>query len=300
MSDRPGLRPQDAVGDTLREVARHVLATARTAIEDHQRVEAVAVHDLRAALKSWRAYLRLIEPFLDRDDRHLRTEARDMARTLSVARDTQAALDAAAEVERHTVSHRMTSRSWDSVRERLEALRESAETASLTPALRKRFIAALDRADARVERWPLEKTSFGDVADNLGDGYRCARELIPEDWRSASAKELHDLRRRVVAHRYQMEVVQPLWPRLGKSWVREAQKLRVRLGNHQDLAVLARLAEPHRPLAPWRSRLQSAIDQQQMQRVDEACVIAARLFAETPKAFRRRLKAMWRRLAVER
>src|SRR5262249_42532541 len=112
-------------------------------------------------------------------------------------------------------------------------------------------------------------------------------------WRAASAEEVHELRKRVVAHRYQMELIEPLWPRLGRAWVREAQKLRTRLGRHQDLAVLARLAEPHQPLPRWRSRLQAATDHRQAQQVSAAGRIAARLFAERPKAFRKRLEAMW-------
>ena len=143
----------------------------------------------------------------------------------------------------------------------------SAETASLTNSLRTRISAALDRAEARVERWPLDELSFADVAEGLRADYRRARHLIPDDWRAASAHDLHELRQRVVVHRYQMEMVEPLWPRLGRSWVREAQKLRNRLGKHQDLAVLARYAEPHQPLARWRSRLQSVISQRQAQHV---------------------------------
>ena len=112
------------------------------------------------------------------------------------------------------------------------------------------------------------------MAEGLRADYRRARHMIPDDWRAASAKELHDLRQRVVVHRYQMEVVEPLWPRLGRSWVREAQKLRDRLGKHQDLAVLARYAEPHQPLARWRSRLQSVISQRQAQHVAAARRIA--------------------------
>ena len=293
MSDKPGLRPQDAVGHTLRAVARHILTEARAAIEDRQRVEAVAVHDFRAAMKSWRAFLRLVEPHLEPDDRRWRTEARDLARLLAGARDAQAALDAVDDAERHTASHRLSSQSWDSIRAKLEGLRSSAETASLTPALRKRFAAALDRADARIERWPLDPLSFSDVAEGLSEGYRRARHLIPKEWRTASAHDLHELRQRVVVHRYQMEIVAPLWPRLGKSWVREAQKLRNRLGAHQDLTVLARFAEPHQPLARWRSRLQSVIRQRQAQQVVSARRIAARLFAERPKAFKHRLEAMW-------
>ena len=104
----------------------------------------------------------------------------------------------------------------------------------------------------------------------------------------------------MVVHRYQMEIVAPLWPRLGKSWVREAQKLRNRLGAHQDLTVLARFAEPHQPLARWRSRLQSVIRQRQAQQVVSARRIAARLFAERPKAFQKRLETMWDGMAASR
>jgi len=293
MRDKPGLRPQEAVGDTLRAIARHILGEARIAIEDRQRVEAVAVHDFRAAMKSWRAYLRLIEPFLHEDDRRWRTEARDLARLLSSARDAQGALDAIADAEHHAASHRLSSQSWETIRTKLEAMRSKAETAGLTPALRKRIGAALDRADARVEQWPLDELTFANVAEGLCEGYRRARHLIPEDWRAATAHDLHELRQRVIIHRYQMEIIEPLWPRLGRTWIKEAQRLRTRLGRYQDLAVLTRQAEPHQPLARWRSRLQSVITQRQSQHVAASRRIAARLFAERPRAFRKRLEAMW-------
>jgi CHAD domain-containing protein len=300
MVDKPGLRPQDAVGNALRDIARHILAEGRTAVEDRKRVEAVAVHDFRAAMKSWRAFLRLVEPHLPADERRWRAEARDLARMLTGARDAQAALDAVADVEHHAPSHRLSSQSWDTIRTKLEDLRSSAETASLTTAIRKRISAALDRAEAQIERWPLDELSFADVAEGLRENYRRARHLVPDDWRAASADDLHDLRQRVVVHRYQMELVEPLWPRLGRSWVREAQRLRNRLGKYQDLVVLARYAEPHQPLARWRSRLQSVISQRQAQHVAAARRIAGRLFAEKPKAFRRRLEAMWEAMAAGR
>jgi CHAD domain-containing protein len=300
MNDMPGLRPQEAVGDALRAIARHILAEGRTAVEDRKRVEAVAVHDFRAAMKSWRAFLRLVEPHLGPGERGWRTEARDLARLLAGARDAQAALDAVADSEQHTPSHRLSAQSWDTIRTKLEDLRASAETASLTNSLRTRISAAMDRAEARVERWPLDHLSFSDVAEGLRADYRRVRHLIPDDWRAATAQDLHELRQRVVVHRYQMEIVEPLWPRLGRSWVREAQKLRNRLGSYQDLVVLARYAEPHQPLAPWRSRLQSVVSQRQAQHVAVARRIASRLFAEKPKSFRRRLEAMWKGMAASR
>ena len=300
MSEKPGLGPQQAVGQSLRDIAHHIVTAGRIAVEDRKRVEAVAVHDFRAAMKSWRAFLRLIEPHLEADERRWRTEARDLARMLAGARDGQAALDAVADAEQHAPSHRLSSQSWDTIRTRLEEFRASAETASLTSALRTRISAALDRAEARIELWPLDELSFADVAEGLREDYRRARHLIPDNWRAASAHDLHELRQRVVVHRYQMEIVEPLWPRLGRSWVREAQKLRNRLGKVQDLAVLSRYAEPHQPLARWRSRLQSVTSQRQAQHVAAAQRIAGRLFAEKPKAFRRRLEAMWDGMAASR
>jgi hypothetical protein len=76
-------------------------------------------------------------------------------------------------------------------------------------------------------------------------------------------------------------------------WITEAQRLRERLGKHQDLTVLETLTSPHQPLAPWRSRLVPAIQARKGKHVAASKRIATRLFVEKPKAFRRRLEAMW-------
>jgi hypothetical protein len=99
----------------------------------------------------------------------------------------------------------------------------------------------------------------------------------------------------VVEHRYQMELIEPLWPRFGRMWTEEAERLRDRLGHCQDLEVLERLAGPHQPLAHWRSRLTVPCNDRKTELAQRAARIASRLFAEQPKSFRRRLKALWDR-----
>src|SRR6476646_8337596 len=94
MAEKPAVRPDAAVGEALGAVARDVLSEARVVLDDRVRPGAVAVHDLRKALKRWRALLRLLEPFLGEDARRLRAEARDLARQLSGARDAQSAIEA--------------------------------------------------------------------------------------------------------------------------------------------------------------------------------------------------------------
>jgi len=109
----------------------------------------------------------------------------------------------------------------------------------------------------------------------------------------ASAGDLHELRQRVVDLRYQMELIEPLWPRFGRMWTDEAERLRGRLGQCQDLEVLKRFTGVHQPLAHWRSRLTPACNERSAELAHRAARIAVRLFAEKPKAFRHRLEQLW-------
>ena len=123
--------------------------------------------------------------------------------------------------------------------------------------------------------------------------HSCGCWHVPDRWPDAEPEHLHDLRRRVVEHRHQMDLVELLWPRLGKVWAEEAQRLRNQLGSCQDLAVLTNFTAPHQLLAPWRSRLSPVINARRNAHLKTAARLAGRLFAERPKAFRRRMKALW-------
>lgn len=238
MKDRPALHPSAPVGEAFREVARDALIEARTAIEAATKSDAERVHGFRRAMKRWRALLRLLEPFVGQGARRLRDEGRDLARALSGARDAQSALDALADLEKHGLA--LSARSIAGLRQRIVAIRKAAET-TLDADMRLRLGSALDQAAAMVDRWPLSAVTFDDVADQLTRFYRSARRHLPADWSTADPEELHELRKRVVIHRYQIDIISPLWPRFVKMWTGEAQRLRDRLGKHQDALMLASL-----------------------------------------------------------
>jgi CHAD domain-containing protein len=246
-------------------------------------------------MKRWRALLRLLAPLVGEEARELRLQARDLARELAGPRDAQSALDAlnAAAKDGAAATSTLSQRSIATIRDRLVQIRDETEAATLTPERRSANLQVLTDADATIDRWQFDSVTFDAVADEFTAWYRRGRRQIPEDWSSATAEELHELRQRVIDHRYQMELLEPLWPRLGRLWVDEAQRLRNRLGEYQDLTLLDRLTAPHQPLARWRSRLTPIIAAGQGKRARNAARQAARLFAESPKAFRRRLHALW-------
>lgn len=292
MAEKAALRPNSAIGPAVRAIAANVLAKGRLAIADPERSSVDAVHEFRRAMKEWRALLRLLAPFITEATRW-RHEARDHARSLAHARDGAAALNAFdALVDKGTLV--LSARSGETIRARIETLRGSEEAAVLTPVLRDAIVAWLDAAAAAVALWPLDPFDFSAIAAQLAGSYRNAREHIPDDWTAAGAEELHTLRQRVVELRYQMDLVEPLWPRFGRMWTDEAERLRGRLGQCQDLEVLKRLTEPHAPLAHWRTRLTPACAERAADLTHRAARIAHRLFAERPKAFRHRLEMLWK------
>jgi CHAD domain-containing protein len=278
-------------GDGLAAAARSVIADGRQALTDPELSDPETVHEVRKTLKRWRALMRLLARPLGEQADQMRSEARELMRAIAGARDAQSALDALNDLRK--VDLPISPTSIETIRARLTKMRDAAEAKSFTKAMRDRLSRYLDYATLSLERWPLKVIDFDIVTDGLTSTYRRARQLVPDTWSDSEAEHLHDLRRRVVEHRHQMDIIEPLWPRLGKVWAEEAQRLRNQLGSCQDLAVLAELTAPHQPLAPWRSRLAPLISARRDAHLKSAARLAGRLFAEKPKAFRRRIAALW-------
>ena len=285
----------DSFGDGLAAAARSIIADARRALADPELTDAEAVHEVRKALKRWRALLRLLARPLGEQADQMRAEARELMRALSGARDAQSALDALTDLRKEGTKADVpfSPTSMETISQRLTALKDAAEQTGFTKEMREKLSRYLDYATLSLERWPIKAIDFDTVADGLISTYRRARQLVPDNWTEADAEHLHDLRRRVVEHRHQMDLMEPLWPRLGQVWAEEAQRLRNRLGACQDIAVFIGLTAPHQPLAPWRSRLAPLIEARRAAHLKAAARLAGRLFAEKPKAFRRRLSALW-------
>ena len=224
-------------GDGLAAAARSVIADGRQALTDPELSDPETVHEVRKALKRWRALMRLLARPLGEQADQMRSEARELMRAIAGARDAQSALDALNDLRKADLPISPTS--IETIRARLTEMRDAAEAKSFTKSMRDRLSRYLDYATLSLERWPLKAIDFDIVTDGLTSTYRRARQLVPDTWTDTDAEHLHDLRRRVVEHRHQMDLIEPLWPRLGKVWAEEAQRLRNQLGACQDLAVLA-------------------------------------------------------------
>ncbi|WP_428031395.1 CHAD domain-containing protein [Ancylobacter sp.] len=275
----------------LSEALQHAHAEAAAALALGDPVQ--AVHDLRKGFKRLRALLRLAgaarNRTLSRRARATRNALSATARELSQARDGAAREDALDDL--------VAKAGLSSAARRAAAKALSAGAATTGEAGLGEHRAALEALLATLATdLPQLGAALDDkalIAALAGDYARARRAGRAVD--PANEESLHELRKTVIAQRYQMELVSPAWPALGELWVDELQRLRDKLGKHQDLAVLRALVEAH-PLRAgrpplWLAALLDALAARQEKLAGSALRLQARLFAEKPKAFRQRLSA---------
>jgi CHAD domain-containing protein len=291
MTKRAALRPDIPLDQALQAVAREILTKARDAITDPEKQADEAIHDFRRSIKRWRSFLRLIEPQFGDGASNLRAAARDTANKLGGARDLRSTLDAVDDIRED--AYEINDTTLETISKRIKEMQAAAEQRGISPTERAEISHEVTRWLTTISLWPFSGIEFREISTALADGYRRARKAMPENWQDANEEELHEFRKRTIDHRYQMELVEPLWPRMAKIWIDEAQRLRDALGQHRDLALLQTMTGPHQPLARFRSKLTPAIARRQQEHLARAAKIAARVFAEKPRAFRSRIETLW-------
>lgn len=291
MAKRPALHPAAPPGQTLTAIALDLLRDARAAIVGPAIPADEAVHDFRKAIKRWRAFLRLVEPFAGEDAKKLRHAARDSARKLGRARDLRATLDAIDDLRGNSGPEKTT---LDDASSRIRSLLAEAETLETGSPLREAAGREVLRWEQTVSRWDFAAVGIDAFAAALSAGYRRARRAAPKRLAEADDEAIHSFRKRVIDHRYQMELVKPLWPRAAKRRIDDAQRLRDALGQHRDLALLHAMTGDNQPLREFSGEFLPAIARRQKTHLARAEKLASRLFAERPREFRAQIRKLWR------
>lgn len=286
------LRRDETVADGLRRIAA---GRAAKALERLRGVEpgadgyAEAVHGARKDMKKLRAVVRLLrEPLGEEAYRRENRAFRDAGRALSASRDAQVRLemlDALAERREDLPSDALAL--WRSELER--ELRESEDVeARLGEATE-----PIEAGAARIQSWKLSGDSWALLEAGLTRAYRDGRRAMRRARRGGDAQDFHQWRKRAKDLWYQLEIVRDAWPPVLGETAEEAHRLSELLGDHHDLFLLdedlgRRVIEARRA-----ATLRAAISARQEELAGGAFELGARLYAERPKAYRRRLRAYW-------
>jgi CHAD domain-containing protein len=242
-----------------------------------------AVHNARKDIKKLRALLRLVRGELGKGVYQRESASlREAAAALAGLRDADvmvATLDGleldepiAGPLRQALEAHRL--RTGGGSREQA-----AAEAGELLGAMR-----------TRIDDWPLENDSFEALEPGLRRMYRRGRR----EWRAMRSEPtvegLHEWRKRTKELWYDHELLRPLWKPVMKAVGDEAHELSDKLGDDHDLAVLLDWAREH---ADSPLELVEAVESRRRKLQEEAFELGARLYADRPKVFIRRLERLY-------
>jgi CHAD domain-containing protein len=242
-----------------------------------------AVHNARKDLKKLRALLRLARGELGTSV-YRRENAcfRDAAAAMSGVRDADVMLVTLDKLE-------LDERVSGPLRQALEAHRLRTGGGAREQAAAE-AIEMLGEARARIVDWPLENDSFDAIEPGLRRMYRRGRREFRAMRRSPSVEGLHGWRKRSKELWYDHELLRPLWKPVMKAVGDEAHALSDLLGDDHDLAVLLDWAHEHADPAP---ELVEAVEERRRYLQQQALELGARLYADRPKVFIRRLQRLY-------
>jgi CHAD domain-containing protein len=280
-----------AIARCAGEQLDHAVAELTERVDDDP-VE--AVHSARKAIKKERSLLRLARGSMDRDQRHRENAAlRHAASGLSTARDGEAMLATLDDIAQRYVGQ-LPEASFRQIQERLEIRRDRERRELIGSAVAAQAADELHAVRARQGGWTLAKDGWPGIEQGLRRSYRDGRKLFSRAQSKASLGEWHDWRKRVKDLWYQERLLATVAGPAVKGQAKDAHALADLLGDEHDLDVLktALQGEPRTPSVDLDAVLE-LIDFRRRELQGAAIRLGARVYAEKPKRFVRRVRRSW-------
>ena len=249
------------------------------------------VHSARKCIKKARAAVRLVRDVIGKALYQRENHAlRDAAHPLSATRDAKILVDALqgmvekGAVDRH--SGQVLQRSLDRRRKQLA----HRATARSDVASSRRLLRAVDR---HVAGWKLARADAALILRAIRRAYKRAQRAMWDADTECSVQALHEWRKEVKYLCHQLQLLEPLQPRIGKL-TDSLHKLADHLGENHDLAVLRESVVARRERFSRRAftGFLDPIGKRRLSLEKKAFSLGRQLFAEQPSAFARRFSGM--------
>ncbi len=254
-----------------------------------------AIHDARKRIKKARAALRLLRDSIGEVAyRRDNTALRDAARPLAAARDSRVLIGALDDlVERYApATHTLQLERFKRVLRKEQSNARQNVTVTLVNEQRK----ILREVGARTSRWRLQGDDWKIIRGGLARVYRSGRKGMKVAARSRASDDLHDWRKQVKYLWHQLQMLEPVWPRMLRELASQTHRLADHLGDDHDLAVLRRKITAHQDVFEHEDHdaLLALLDRRRKRLQNKAFKLGGRIFQEQPRRFVSRMGKYWR------
>ncbi|MFZ1996757.1 MAG: CHAD domain-containing protein [Solirubrobacteraceae bacterium] len=253
-----------------------------------------AVHSARKAVKKERSLLRLARGTMSPKQRRRENRAlREAARGLSGVRDDDAMIQTMAQLSDRFVGQ-LPENAFSEIADHLERARDARRGQPTGQASDREAVQELGAVRLRIDDWHLTQGGWRAIESGLLRSYRQGRKAFARAQREPSLEDLHTWRKRVKDLWYQERLLAPICGPAVGGQAKDAHRLADLLGDDHDLGVLRQtLTHDDLPVAVDQDAVVRLIDHRRAELQTEALHIGGRLYAEKPKAFRRRMRRAW-------
>jgi CHAD domain-containing protein len=291
----------ETVEETFRRCATEQLDDAIEELTEGVKDDpVVAVHTARKALKKERSLLRLGTGSFDRAERSRRNDAlREAGRRLSGVRDADVMIEALDEISQ-TFAGQLPQQTFTAIRANLAAVRDVTRARLADSGLTAEVARSLRSIRPAIGESQLRREGWSAIDAGLLRSYRRGRQALGRAGREPTAENLHEWRKRVKDLWYHLRLLAPISPQTLKGQAKQAHRLSDVLGDDHDLAILRQLLiETGEQIPVDLVPVLALIDLRREQLQQDALFLGARVYAEAPKEFRRRLHRYWKAWRAE-
>jgi CHAD domain-containing protein len=247
-----------------------------------------AVHSARKAIKKERSLLRLARGTIPAKQRRRENAAlRDAGRELSGIRDADVMVATLDSLSGRFVGQ-LPAKTFDAIREQVKTGRNGASSRS---ALDSRAVQELGALRLRVDDWKLSRAGLKAIDSGLARSYSRGRKAFAWAQSHRTPEDLHAWRKRVKDLWYHDRLLAALGGPTVRGHAKDAHRLADLLGDDHDLVVLRQeLTRDVMPVPVDVDAVVKLIDYRRSELQTEAFALGRRVYAESPKAFRRRMR----------
>ena len=289
------LKRDARIGDEVKRIVGRPLELATTELRSigDPRSDA-AIHRARRRVKKIRAVIRLVRPSLGGTFQPINRRLRETVDLLAPVADGQGVVEALDRLS-EKYGDGFAAETLATFRAGLVEREARADRQAKVDRVLQRVSATLRDERERVKKWKLKGASFKPLARSLETSCRAARKAMAATITHPTTDNFHWWRRHVKDHWFHVRLIKARCGNRLLAYERRLEALDDCLGEYHNFALLGAIVMAEtsvpRPEAARRLRI---IKKYQGELRRKAYALGRRIYAEKPRHFVRRVRALWR------
>ncbi|HEX5228942.1 MAG TPA: CHAD domain-containing protein [Bryobacteraceae bacterium] len=285
----------EGISEGLQRIVSEQLNCAIWHLAENPKSLDEAVHEARKSLKKARSALRLMRASLGDEYGKWNAALRDAGRKLSPVRDAQALIEMFDELN-GKYRDKLGDRSLTGMRDGLVARKEQLSRDFQRKRVRGNVLKTMRDVANRIRKWGVDEAGLQTLSRGFAATISRNREAFGNAYGDPTPESFHEWRKRAKDLRYHLGLVAKAWPPVLDGFADATKELEGKLGDDHNLVVLRNTILQKPDNFGKQEEIQAyldVVDDRQRKIRAEAKILAARLYSDKPRVWRRRLERAW-------